>query len=344
MDWPGEKLVIRLWETMAEKGIGSLLRPWQIRREGRAHTEVRREELLLLAQAEKDAEAIRSGQVRLLPDGKLEADLISPPAHSIDRDTVRGGGLMPPIAQLAAGAVVAEAVRKEVNVGRALIQAEAELSGDTQEPPATKPDDDWLFRWRDSASAVSSQELQQLWGRVLAGEIKAPGQFSLRTLEFLRNVSQDEAKAIEKLSKAAIGDVIYRNDALLQGVGIDFQFLLAMQELGVVSGVESIGIQMTLKTTKPGSYVHLFLGHDRALLVTHADESKELKIPIYQITSIGKQILKLGAAGADITLLTGVGQELCKQGFDVAITSYTRIDEKSVRYFDVVPLCSPSST
>jgi hypothetical protein len=240
-------------------------------------------------------------------------------------------------------AVAADALRKEVNVGRALVQAEAELSGDPQEPPSTRPDDDWLFRWRDSASAVSNAELQLLWGRVLAGEVKAPGQFSLRTLEFLRNISQEEARAIEKLGKACLGDVIYRNDPLLQGVGIDFTFLLAMQDLGIVSGVESIGIEMTLKTRRPGSYVQLLLGHDQALVITHVDDSKVLKIPIYQVTTIGQQVLKLGATEADITLLTGVGREICKQGFDVAIARYTLVDPNSVRYFDAVPLCSPDA-
>ncbi|MEW6673943.1 MAG: hypothetical protein AB1427_19795 [Thermodesulfobacteriota bacterium] len=56
MEWPGEQLLIKMWETHSEKGIGSLLRPWQIKREGFAHIELRRAELIALAQAEKDAE------------------------------------------------------------------------------------------------------------------------------------------------------------------------------------------------------------------------------------------------------------------------------------------------
>lgn len=56
MGWPGEQLVIRLWDTLSEKGVGSLLRPWQMKREGMAQIEIRRAELLALAQAEKDAE------------------------------------------------------------------------------------------------------------------------------------------------------------------------------------------------------------------------------------------------------------------------------------------------
>ena len=52
MKAPGEELVIRLWETLVERGIGGLLRPWQIRREGMARLDVRRQEVLMLAAAE----------------------------------------------------------------------------------------------------------------------------------------------------------------------------------------------------------------------------------------------------------------------------------------------------
>ncbi len=41
MDLPGEKLLIKLWETITEKGIGSLLSPWQTIRTGKARNEVR---------------------------------------------------------------------------------------------------------------------------------------------------------------------------------------------------------------------------------------------------------------------------------------------------------------
>lgn len=49
IDWPGEQLVMKLWETLAEKGMGKLLTPWQIKREGRARNQVRKEELIMLA-------------------------------------------------------------------------------------------------------------------------------------------------------------------------------------------------------------------------------------------------------------------------------------------------------
>ena len=95
-------------------------------------------------------------------------------------------------------------------------------------------DEDWLFRWRDAASLVSSEELQALWGRVLAGEIKSPGSFSLRTLEFLKNISHEEALTIAKLAPFVIDDnCIFRNEKLLDSEGITFGFLLKLQNLGI---------------------------------------------------------------------------------------------------------------
>lgn len=65
MDFPGEKPVIKLWETLAEKGIGSLLASWQSGGEGLALNDLRRHEILMLAQAEKDATDIRSWKKQL---------------------------------------------------------------------------------------------------------------------------------------------------------------------------------------------------------------------------------------------------------------------------------------
>ena len=53
MQFPGEQLVIRIWETMERLGVG-LLSPRQIKREGKARAQVRRDELLLDARTQQD--------------------------------------------------------------------------------------------------------------------------------------------------------------------------------------------------------------------------------------------------------------------------------------------------
>jgi hypothetical protein len=71
MEFPGEKLVLKMWETIAEKRIGSALKSWHEKRLGLAKNKGRRYEILMLAEAEKLAEDIRSGKVNLA-DKRLE--------------------------------------------------------------------------------------------------------------------------------------------------------------------------------------------------------------------------------------------------------------------------------
>ena len=65
MTWcPGEALLIKMWESLVDRGIGGLLRPWQMRREASALTDVHAEEKLKLAQTEMDLHEILGGRAR----------------------------------------------------------------------------------------------------------------------------------------------------------------------------------------------------------------------------------------------------------------------------------------
>jgi hypothetical protein len=340
MDFPGEKLVTRLWETLADKGIGSLLRPWQIRREGRARADVRKEEMLLLAQAERDIDDIKTGRARLLSDGRLQACTSTPISDSAD--TFPSARLTyAALVQQTTDTVVADTVRKEINVAKALLHAERDLENDAQQPPENAVDNDWLFRWRDSAGAVSNDELQHLWGRVLSGEVKSPGTFSLRALEFLKNISQSEAKDIERLAPFVVDAFVHRNNKSLEAAGISFKFLLDLQDTGILSGVEAVGLELTLSTVFPESFKRFLLARNRLLLITHPDPTKTVKLQVYQVTSIGAQVLKLGNYEANVDYLKQIGQKVCADGFDVTLASFRWVDEFHFEYSDEQRLCAP---
>lgn len=332
MEFPGEKLVIKLWETVAEKGIGSLFKPWQMRREGRASIDLRREELLVIAQAERDAELLRRGQ-------NLNSSVI--PRIAQDTSASRGFDKIPDLSleQRAKDEIISETIRREANVTRALLHAEDVLSDEPQLPPDEKVDDDWLFRWRDSAAQVSGEELQNLWGRVLAGEVKAPGSYSLRTLEFLKNLSQQEAEAIAKLSQFVIGGVIYRGkDKALEKYGISFGFLLDMQQLGVISGVEAIGMNMTWKSVDSSRFIQSFISNSLVLVATADDAKKEISMSTYMLTAIGRQVSSLGTFDANVEYLEEVGEHFKSQGFSVKLAKYVRDTPTTIRYFEAKEL------
>ena len=62
-------------------------------------------------------------------------------------------------------------------------------------------DEDWISRFFNISQDVSNEEMQTLWGRILAGEVKQPNSFSLRTLEILKNITHSEAEIFNRLAK-----------------------------------------------------------------------------------------------------------------------------------------------
>ena len=322
---PGEKLLIRLSEIVAEKGVSALFRPWQMRREGRALVDVRREGALSLAQTERDVEEVLSGRKSFDASYQLvelheQASQLATVHRNRDAREIRG----------------------EVNVSKVLLSAEADLADDPQAPPDRTVDDDWLFRWRDAASVVSSEELQTLWGRVLAGEIKSPGSFSLRTLEFLKNISHEEALKIAKLAPFVLsnGCIFKSDEKRLDSEGITFGFLLDLQNLGITCGVDTAGLSRTTIGNNPNGFNELIISHDRVLVVTNEDASKQLKLAIYGLTSLGQQIFKLGSFKSHEIYLRSVGQAICKQGFNVSLARWEQVTETAGRYFEPQEICA----
>ena len=324
MDAPGEKLVLRLWKTLIEKGIGGLLSPWQTRRTGRARIEIQREERLALAQAERDIEQVRSGRKRFTADYRL-VEVLPNDETAGDQDAASHV-----LAETAGKNLLLEQMRAEVNVGKALLHAEAELESDAQTPPDRPVDDDWLIRWRDSASKVSSEKLQTLWGRVLAGEVKSPGTFSLRMLEFLKNLSQEEARRIEELAPFVIDNsfVFSGNQDLLESEGISFGRLVELQDLGIITQAGA-GLRITMRIPESGLGV---LSHKRVLVVTPETEKSDLALAACRLTSLGSQVLRLGSFAAHETYFRGVGEEIRRQGFKVVMAHYGHETDAAVHY------------
>lgn len=78
-----------------------------------------------------------------------------------------------------------------------------------------KFDFDWLMRFFDAVGNITNDDLQQLWGRVLANEISKPKSCTLRTLDMIRNMSPDEAKTFSILCRYVMqsGNTYYIDSA-----------------------------------------------------------------------------------------------------------------------------------
>lgn len=76
---------------------------------------------------------------------------------------------------------------------------------------------DWATAFYDSAKDSSDEEIQVLWGKILAGEIAHHGKFYKRTLSILKNLESEEAKHFVELvplliAKETVPEFIFQNN------------------------------------------------------------------------------------------------------------------------------------
>lgn len=195
--------------------------------------------------AEKRAEA--QARVRLITAGaeQLATDL----------------AIAPEYAAAASRKVGQRIIREQINIDKiasaAARQVVAESSTDTAPssaegaPAPSEPstiDDDWLNVFEREAAQKSSTEMQELFGRILAGEIRKPATFSIKTVRLLGHLDARAAGYFQKLCSLSVSlrtpDTILdaRVAALggnaaanaLASYGLSFGVLNALQEYGLI--------------------------------------------------------------------------------------------------------------
>lgn len=87
-----------------------------------------------------------------------------------------------------------QAVREDV----VLIAADEIKNQPPQNDSTNEIDDDWLYSFFKEASKRTKVEYKILFGRILAGEIKAPGSFSIGTVEALARLNKHTADIFQR--------------------------------------------------------------------------------------------------------------------------------------------------
>lgn len=100
-----------------------------------------------------------------------------------------------------------QAISEQYSKERIGMYAAAELA-DKKEEAANdeEPSQTWMARFLKYAADVRDEDVMQLWGKVLAGEIKKPGAFSLKTMGILSTLDQRDAINFVKLAPYVMGD------------------------------------------------------------------------------------------------------------------------------------------
>lgn len=103
------------------------------------------------------------------------------------------------------------------------------------EPPTAEPlAADWLNMFSAHAERASSDQLRELWGRILAGEIRQPQSFSLSTLRVISEMDRKIAEAFERVLIHRIDDYFLVDNLQDQR----WRDMLLIEEFGLIHGAD----------------------------------------------------------------------------------------------------------
>ena len=142
---------------------------------------------------------------------------------------------------------------------------------------------DWATAFYDSAKDSSDEEIQVLWGKILAGEIAHHGKFYKRTLSILKNMESIEAKHFVELvplliAKETVLVFIFQNNEFFQ-----YNDLQTLMDCGIVNSSEGTSTYKMLGDMKISGFNLVALNND----------VNEISIDSFSLTDAGLQLCQL---------------------------------------------------
>lgn len=280
---PLEKLI-----DVVSNAIGNICKPWQIVREARAEEKA------------ESIKAIGQAKIKAILDGDLDK------AQYLETINER---------------LVAKETKRQKNIENVVavagkvLQAEGTVSEESVNP-------DWATRFFDIAQDVSDEEMQNLWGQILAGEIKQPQSYSLRTMETLRNMTKDEALLFQKVAQFTLyqGEAFLFSFAnVLDKFGVTCANLIRLSEIGLIQPGDNIVKNIFSNSVDANSYITY---GSLILIINIKANASKITFPIKVLTTAAKELLKLISINPNLDYFKELASHIKRSDVNV---SYSKI-------------------
>lgn len=171
----------------------------------------------------------------------------------------------------------------------------------------------WINRFFDSVADVSNEDLQQMWGKVLAGEIKKPKSFSLRTLNVMRNLSQEDAMIFQKIMPLVVrseGNVFVSSDKnVLNKHDIYFADIIHLDECGLLSSDSMVSLQPEISKSITKC---LYNNKHIAIITGTSEEPYRIRFGVYSLTTAGCELFRILNNEANEEILSELSEHIAK--------------------------------
>lgn len=225
--------------------------------------------------------------------------------------------------------------KKQLNIENVTAFAAEELKN--EQPITDEPiDEDWSTRFFKIAEEVSNEEMQALWGKILAGEIKEPKTYSLRTLELIRNLSKDEANTFMKVANFAIksGDSNFLfktndNELLSNKYSITYGEIALLTEIGLLQPSTFVNYQIIQSQND----TQRVLTSGNIVIITNVKaNTPTIKMPVNVFTTVGNELIKLVKPSPPFEYLKDVAKSIKSENVDIKYANIVAFEDGDIVY------------
>lgn len=223
--------------------------------------------------------------------------------------------------------ILNQQIREQKNIEKIAKKALEQLPENISRDPV---DSDWASIFIEKSKHVSNEEMQNLWAKILAGELNQPGTYTIKTLNILSSISQNDARLFQKLCNLIFldGTIIlsYANPVLLneysyrkkienslENYGISSDDISYLRELGLVSQELSI-----ISLDMP----HFFERNAKTFSIKHSKYQKAEFLTL-KLTKIGNELFSITPNLFNIQYFTQLPDRLSTGGCKITVSETT---------------------
>jgi len=159
-------------------------------------------------------------------------------------------------------------------------------------------DQDWVYEFYEHCQDVGNQQMQHLWGRILAGEVAKPGSYSLRCLRLIKDIQQKDADTFTRfctflwmLPGSGLVPIIPDKDSqTIKDAGIQFTDFLHLEDMGLIQ----FG-QITAFTMKGAKALSIFY-YGKHHKITLPEGADGFGLGCALLTSVGAELAPISGS------------------------------------------------
>ena len=183
-------------------------------------------------------------------------------------------------------------MQKQQNIESVLDKAciELEKENDVSDVPVSQ---EWMSRLFNLAQDIKDEDMQKLWRKMLAGEVKKPGTYSYRTMIALNTFTHKEVKLINKAFKYVINlhnrNILVDNNLDVRINGLDIFEKETLKNIGILS---TEGLTRTYKLPEENKQI-VAINTNFVCILEETIETEQIKVTFNNLTDVGNELYSL---------------------------------------------------